>query len=144
MYYKNWVLITLVIFVIASCVSTNKSKRGIENAMHQYDHLIKKLDADSIALLFTTNGDLGTIAHGRDSIRKFLSSFKNIVVLSQTSTSEEIKITKDSSVQKGKYFQTDVISNKDTVKVKGEYVATWIYVPKEGWHIKRMVTKSMN
>lgn len=31
----------------------------MELAMNQYDHLIKNMDADSIALLYTPDGDLG-------------------------------------------------------------------------------------
>ncbi len=140
MHYKKWVLITVIIFIIASCASTRKSNREIENAMKQYDHLIKKLDADSIALLYTPDGNLGNIVTGRDSIRKFLSSFKNVEVLSQSSSTESISIQKDSSMQKGKYWQTDLLNGKDTIKVKGTYIATWVWIPKQGWHIKRMLT----
>ena len=112
--------------------------------MQQYDHYILKLDADSIALLFTPNGNLGNIAIGRDSIRKFLSSFKNVQVLAQSSTTASIKINKDTAIQKGNYRQTDVVGGKDTIKVKGEYSATWLWIPKEGWHIQQMATKPSN
>ena len=110
-------------------------------AMKQYDHLILKLDADSIALLYTPDGDLGAIAHGRDSIRKFLLTFKNIKVLSQASTTDTIKIYGDTSLQKGMYYQSALVNNKDTVAVKGEYTATWLWMHKGGWHIRRMEVK---
>ncbi len=120
------------------------NKAGVEAAMKYYDHLIRKLDADSISLLYTPDGKLGDIAIGRDSIRKFLSSFKNVSVLSQVSTTNSINILGDTATQKGNYTQTDVISGKDTVKVRGEYVAKWQWIRKEGWHIKQMVTKPAN
>ncbi len=111
--------------------------------MKLYDHLIQKMDMDSIALLYTVDGDLGEMAHGRDSIRKFLASFRNIQVLSQTSTTASIEIYGDSSIQKGTYQQAALISGKDTIKVKGEFTAHWLWVPGEGgWHIKHMATKS--
>jgi hypothetical protein len=142
--FLRWSLSGLL-FTIAgigtfSCNNAH-TKEEVETAMKQYDHLILKLDADSIALLYTADGDLGNMAHGRDSIRKFLSSFKNIRVLSQTSVTTSIEITGDSSIQKGTYRQIDLIAEKDTVSVNGEYIANWLWIPSAGWHIKRMVTK---
>jgi ketosteroid isomerase-like protein len=116
------------------------NKAEVESAMKQYDHLIQKMDTDSIALLYTEDGDLGNIAHGRDSIRKFLSGFKNVKVLSQLSTTETIQITGDTCIQKGLYHQTDVIGN-DTLSVKGSYTTAWLWIPSNGWQIKRMDTK---
>ncbi len=127
--------------LLTSCSSTNHNKSGIEDAMKYYDHLIQKLDADSIALLYTPNGKLGDVAIGRDSIRKFLSSFKNVQVLSQKSTTTSIIMYNDSATQKGNYIQTDILSGKDTIVVKGEYTAHWLWIKQEGWHINHMETK---
>ncbi len=142
---KYWlVFLILAIPTLNSCYSSKHNKTGVENAMKYYDHLILNLDADSIALLFTPTGNLGDIAVGRDSIKKFLSTFKNVRVLSQNSITNAINITHDTAIQKGTYQQTDIISEKDTVRVKGEYIATWFWQPKEGWRIKKMTTKSTN
>jgi len=108
--------------------------------MQQYDRLIKKMDADSIALLYAANGELGDMVHGRDSIRKFLSSFKNIEVLHCTSTSDTIDIKGDSSLQTGNYTQTAVVDQKDTIHVKGRFRANWQWVADSGWQIKKMMT----
>lgn len=112
--------------------------------MKHYDRLIQKSDADSIALLYTIDGDLGNIAHGRDSIRKFLSTFKNLKVLYQSSTTESISLMGDTTVQKGTYRQIVVISRNDTVSVRGEYTATWLKVSKCRWQIKRMETRPID
>ena len=112
--------------------------------MKEYDRLIKKMDADSIALLYTQDGDLGTIAHGRDSIRNFLSIFKNVKVMSQSSTSDSVNIIADTAYQKGTYKQVVVVSPKDTLTVKGTYSAVWLWIKPNGWHIKKMHTKPMN
>ena len=111
--------------------------------MKYYDRLVMKLDADSIALLYTPDGRMGEMAEGRDSIRAFLSSFTNIKVLSQHSTSDSVKITADTAVQNGIYLQSDVISARDTVRLKGEYTATWQWL-NDGWHIKKMETKPLD
>jgi hypothetical protein len=109
--------------------------------MKRYDRLVKKMDADSIALSYTEDGELGGIAKGRDSIRNFLATFRNVNVLSQVSQTSSIKITGDSALQKGNYIQVVVVDNKDTVTVKGEYTANWIWINKKELLIKKMATK---
>jgi len=140
------VLLFLNIFFLLSCNSTrvSKNKTGVEAAMKKYDGLILKLDAGAISLLYTPDGNLGNIAIGRDSIKKFLSSFKNVRVLSQSSTTSSIIISGDSAVQKGSYLQTDLISEKDTVKVKGDYETVWQWIKQKGWLIKKMTTTPKN
>jgi hypothetical protein len=133
-----------VLACLFSCTTSNHSNAGVTSAMKYYDHLILKLDADSIALLYTPDGNLGSIATGRDSIRKFLSSFKNVRVLSQASTTTSIKIIRDTAIQNGSYTQSDIVSGHDTVNVKGTYMARWQWIKKEGWHIKQMTTKPTN
>ena len=113
----------------------------MDAAMQHYDQLIKKMDADSIALLYTEDGELGDVAKGRDSIRHFLATFKNVKVLSQVSKTTSIKITSDNALQKGNYIQTVVVDNKDTITVKGEYTANWFWVNKKQLLIKKMATK---
>ncbi len=142
-HYSQALFITIVILSF-SCNTPHHNEKGVESAMKKYDRLIKKLDADAIAMLYTPDGDLGKMAHGRDSIRKFLATFKNIQVLSQSSTTSSIVMNGDSSLQKGMYHQTVVIAGKDTVSVKGEYTANWLWIPGQGWHIKHMETKPVH
>jgi hypothetical protein len=140
----RYALAFLILFFISSilfsCNTTQKNEKGVESAMNLYNHYIQKMEPDSIALLFTTDGNLGNIASGRDSIRNFLSNFKDFKVLSQTSITKLIKINRDSTVQQGDYHQTTIIPKNDTVKVSGTFTATWIH-SKSGWHLKRMLTK---
>lgn len=133
-------MVAALLLLLSSCNSQNK-KHEIELALKNYDHLILKMDADSIAMMYTADGSLGDMAHGRDSIRKFLSTFTNVKVLSASSTSDKIDITKDSSVQTGRYNQEALIDNADIINPKGSYVATWVWLKGEGWKIKRMLTK---
>lgn len=135
-------LVLATVFVV-SIYSCRKKHDGSEiiAAMKKYDHVIQKMDADSIALMFTQDGNLGNIAHGRDSIRKFLSGFKGkgIKVLSTTSTTQSIILYADSAIQTGSYKQTDKVGDKDTVNVKGKYKSTW-YWDGNRWLIRRMIT----
>lgn len=109
--------------------------------MQRYDRFIQQMAVDSIASLYTVDGDLGGIAHGRDSIRRFLNTFKNVRVLAQSSVTSSIDINGDRSIQKGTYRQTALVATNDTVRVKGEFIANWQWIPSVGWRIKRMTTK---
>jgi ketosteroid isomerase-like protein len=130
----------LFVLLIASCWRRHESGE-IESALKGYDRLIQKMDADSIALLYTTDGDLGGIAQGRDSIRKFLSGFKNVRVLSVSSTSEKIELNADTAIQLGRFNQVALVNGTDTLRPKGTFTAKWIWTKEEGWKIRSMNTK---
>src|ERR1700712_2274986 len=115
----------------------------IESAMNQYNRYILSMNTDSIASIFTPDGDLGDVAHGRDSIRRFLYRFKDFRVLSQTSSSNSISVSGDSALQKGKYWQTTIIPPQDTVHVKGNFTTKWIWLDGSGWKIKRIDTQPL-
>lgn len=143
---SNWMKGRTVLFLsffvlIIKPATAQHDKNGVEMRMKYYDHLIQQLDADSIALLYTPDGQLGEMAGGRDSIKQFLSSFKNVKVLSQQSNSESININGDTALQKGFYTQKDVVNNKDTITVKGSYTAHWQWKENEGWLIRKMETQ---
>lgn len=132
----------VMLLLLAACVSYVHRQQEVQDAMQHYDQLIKKMDADSIALLYTADGDLGGIAQGRDSIRRFLSSFKNVRILEVTSTTDSLAMTGDTAFQSGHYKQSGVMNKKDTFHVSGGYHAQWVWIKKEeGWRIKKMSTQ---
>ncbi len=131
----------LYLIALPGCMTGSHSQKGVELAMKQYDHLIKKMDTDSIALLYAPDGELGKMARGRDSIRVFLSKFRSMSVLSQQSTSEMVQLQGDTARQEGSYKQIVVVTAHDTVTVKGKYAATWIWTEPTGWLIKKMTTE---
>ena len=131
----------LLVFLGLACAThAPHQQREVEAAMQQYDRYILSVDVDSMALLFTKDGNLGNIARGQDSIRRFLAKFKSVRVLSMASTTDAIVLTGDSSTQRGSYRQTAVLSARDTVRVNGDYVARWQWFPKQGWRLKSMQT----
>ncbi|MGC4036177.1 MAG: nuclear transport factor 2 family protein [Chitinophagaceae bacterium] len=140
-------IIHLFVFIcsllLLGCHSEH-NKTGVEKAMKTYDRLILKKDADSLAGLFLPDGKLGEMATGRDAIKKFLSSFNNVVVLSQNSLTRSIEINGDTATQTGGYTQVDVINNKDTIRVKGDYAIHWQWVKTSGWLISSISTTPAN
>ena len=143
----NWLRISSILAIVVmlcSCKERKHDQSEIESAMKYYDHLVLKLDADSISRLYTEDGNLGDVAIGRDAIKDFLSSFNDVKVLSQVSTTTSIVITADTAIQKGEYVQSDLIGGKETVQVTGEYTTRWQWTKDEGWRIKKMYTKTTN
>ena len=135
-------LVILPLFLFAQiCAAQSKDKSGVEEAMQKYDRLIMGMNSDSIAMIYAPDGELGKIAKGRDSIRNFLNTFSKFRVLSQSSETNTIQITGDSAVQTGIYHQTVIIPSKDTVTVKGNFTALWIWMYNNRWLIHRMETK---
>lgn len=135
-------LLVLIVGSILSCSTTHNST-GVEKALGNYDQLIQRMDAQAISMLFTPDGHLGDMASGRDSIRIFLSSFKNVQVIAQNSTSDSIKMIEDTAFQNGSYHQTDIINGKDTLHVQGTYSATWVWIKGNGWLLKNIRTQSL-
>lgn len=141
----NNLLISLLLIVLYSCSGTSRhSESEIINAMHHYDKLIQKKDADSIALLYAPEGELADAAKGRNAIRTFLNSFADVRVLSNFSTTDTVVLAGDGARLKGMYSQVVVLNEGDTVHLTGTFDARWIYLQIDGWHIARMETTPLS
>lgn len=119
------------------------TKKGVEDAMKKYNHFLETMQVDSIAGLFTENGDLGNMARGRDSIARFLAKFSSYKVLYQRTTTDSIKLGEREANQFGKYNQRTIIPPADTVTVSGFYVASWRLIG-DKLFLQRMDTHSAN
>ncbi len=132
---------TILMLCIGWIAPKPHQNKEIESAMNQYNRYIMSMNIDSIASIFTSDGDLGNIAHGQDSIKHFLLRFKDFRVLAQTSSTKLIQIFGDSASQTGMYWQTTIVPPHDTIFVKGNFNAKWIWENGVGWKIKRMDTE---
>ena len=126
--------------LFSACRPRGHSMESVEQAMQKYNKFLLNMDVDSIALLYTPDGELGKMAVGRDSIRRFLENFKKYKVLSQVSKTNLIRISRDTALQSGLYTQKVIVPVNDTVTVKGLFSAKWIWMDSTGWHIRRMET----
>ena len=134
-------ILCLTITVFIACRPKERSTESVEQAMQKYNRYILEMDVDSIALLYAPDGELGKMATGRDSIRRFLEKFKMYKVLSQISNTNLINISKDTALQSGLYIQKVIVPPNDTVTVKGLFLTKWIWMDPTGWHIQRMETQ---
>jgi len=146
------VLLPAILFamIITSC-HRPKGNTDLKSAMQNYDRLILKTDADSIAMLYTADGDLGNAVHGRDSIRNFLNRFKDYKVIEQTSVIDSIHITGDTGRISGTFHQRTIIPIhdtlntahiQDTITVNGTFHSVWINIPEYGWEIRKFETNT--
>ncbi len=133
-------ILGLTITLFSACRSKEHNAESVEQAMQKYNRYILKMDVDSIAFLYTPDGELGKMARGRDSIRRFLENFKKYKVLSQVSKTNLINIHRDTALQSGLYTQKVIVPVNDTVTVKGLFSTKWIWMDSTGWHIQRMET----
>jgi ketosteroid isomerase-like protein len=140
---RSLIIIILCAFVVASCAN---KKHEIEQLMSQYDKLTFKMNGDSLADLYTPDGELGgkgmkTYA-GRDSIRKFLKSFdpKSITLISNSTHSKSITFKGDTAVVEGTYEQKAKLAQGDTGTYLGTFTAKCLKSEGNKWHIRKMYT----
>lgn len=132
----------LIFLLAAACADRNSE---IKDAMRQYDKLTFRMNGDSLADMYTQNGVLSGKGMGkyvsRDSIRKFLKSFKtaDIQLISNFTKAESITLSGDTAVVKGTYEQKAKLAQGDTGTYVGTFTAKWL---KENnrWFITNMYT----
>ncbi len=128
------------LFLFASCQG---DRREIEYALKKYDDAIVAQDLDAMAGCYAPDGKLGgqgwNFVESKDSIRKFLESFKGAQVLSNRSKTSSILIEGEAATQKGTYVQVAVLHGKDTIEVTGQFEVAWTKKDYH-WLISRMYT----
>jgi ketosteroid isomerase-like protein len=132
--------------ILAACADR---KAEIEKAMRDYDHLTFRMNADSLADNYLSNGVLNGKGMkrlvGRDSIRKFLKSFNpaDIHLISNSTKPESIHFSGDTAIVMGAYQQKAKLAQGDTGIYTGKFTAKWM---KENnrWLLASMYTVPMN
>jgi hypothetical protein len=96
----------------------HQAKETPESVIKKYERLVLEMKADSISQLFTNNAEVGhgnqKPIKGKDSIYAFLSSFKNVRVISNVDSISSVSIKNDSAVVDGNYKQSVILQETDT------------------------------
>ena len=125
-------------------MATKETPQGI---IKKYERFVLQMKADSISQLFTPDAEIGhanqSPIKGRDSIYAFLSSFKNVRVLSNRDSISTTSIKNDPAIVTGIYRQTVIVSGNDTVQVAGNFIATMMQNKNNNWLIWKMTTRSL-
>ena len=122
------------------------SRRQVEAALVHYNSLTRQMLGDSIAALYTPDGELlGTNAptvRGPDSIRAFLARFAGkVTVDSARMWSDAITVAGSEAVQWGRYEQFATPVNQPQVHVQGRFVADWVRDSTGAWRLRRMLAQ---
>ncbi|MFI5186187.1 MAG: YybH family protein [Chitinophagales bacterium] len=134
----------ITIFNLSSFSQTTTTPLDL---IKKYERLVLEMKADSLSQLFTTDAEVGheeqPPVKGRDSICRFLSSFKNVRVIRNVDSIIHVSVKNDSAIVEGIYKQTVIISKKDTVNVSGHFTSNLILDKNKNWLISRMHTRSL-
>ncbi len=123
------------------------TKTSPKDIIKKYERLVLEMKADSLLQMFTVDAEIGheggPTVKGRDSIYAFLSSFKNIRVISNRDDVLSVSINKDSAIVNGDYKQAVIVLGKDTVNAAGKFTANMIRKKNKNWLIFSMRTRSL-
>ncbi len=139
-----WLLLGLAACGLSTPRSAAEQARALDAALNHYGRLVRTMASDSIAALFTADGELAGEAQptvtGPDSIRAFLHTFDQYRVLAATMVVDSSRVTGDTGIQHGRYAQRVRLPDGDTVEVGGRFTAEWVAGPAGAWRIRRMGT----
>src|SRR5262249_53888000 len=120
----------------------DKQTQSLEAALEHYNRLVERMQSDSIAALFTPDGELGSAGQnpivGPAAIAAYLHTFDQYKVLSEQMTVDSASIAGDTGFQRGRYAQTVILPSGDTVSVSGNFTVTWLSIGSGNWRVRRM------
>jgi len=141
---KSFYLATFVLAYVYSCQHSTATPQA---TIKRYERFVLEMKPDSISNLFTTDAEIGhenqRPVRGRDSIRAFLSSFKNVRVIENRDDISAVSMRGDSATVNGTYKQAVIVSEKDTVRVSGSFSAEMLRDKNKTWLIRKMRTRSL-
>ena len=124
-------------------VAQQSDKAQVERALSVYNARVLAMAHDSIAALYTVDGEMGGAGQpptrGREAIRSRLASFSGYHVLGNRMVADSTRVTADTARQWGSYWQRVRVPAGDTVEVSGTFAATWQRTGKGAWQLRRMI-----
>src|SRR5262245_13655414 len=127
---------------------TPDAEEQVKAAMRRYDQLVLAMNAEAIAAMFTSDGELidagKTIASTPASIRAFLQSFDGKVRVEENASSiESVTVTGATAVLTGTYRQKALLlPDKHEIRVQGKFEVECSRQSDGQWLARRMSTRS--
>jgi len=121
-----------------------ESRQAVIAAMEHYTALIRAVASDSIAAMYTEDGELLEAGMaplvGPQAIREFLAQFDGKVVVDSASTaSDDVEVFGSTAYQWGSFSQVARVQDQPPAKFGGRYVARWRRTPEGQWKITRLL-----
>ncbi|HSE67909.1 MAG TPA: hypothetical protein VLB12_13060, partial [Gemmatimonadales bacterium] len=127
--------VALVLLVSACSVRRTTSgdaasEKAVVAAMEHYTALIKQVASDSIAAMYSEDGELLEAGMaplvGPKAIKEFLAQFDGKVVVDSASTaSDDVEVFGATAYQWGSFSQVARVQDQPPAKFGGRYVARW-------------------
>ena len=121
------------------------ARAEVESALVRYDSLVRRTVGDSIAAMYTEDGEmLGTnmaAVRGPAAIGAFLAQYRGFHVDTQAMRSEAITMAGSEATQWGTWRQAVTPPGQPMVHVQGRFVAHWIRGCDGRWRLRRLLTQ---
>ena len=141
--------VALVVLVSACTVGRTRSgdaaaSRGVVAAMEHYTALIRTVASDSIAAMYTEDGELLEAGmaplRGPKEIRGFFAQFDGKVMVDSASTvSDDVEVFGTTAYQWGSFSQVARVQDQPPTTFGGRYVARWRRTPEGQWKLTRLL-----
>ncbi|HEY5227567.1 MAG TPA: nuclear transport factor 2 family protein [Opitutaceae bacterium] len=139
-----FLLLALVLSACSTKVDTRADKAAVEAGLYRYSQLLLSMDSAGIAAMFAPDGEVVNpsqpAVHGRDAIRKFIASFSDFHVISNTDTPTSTLIDGSTAEQIGVYEQSVKSPQGHLFKVSGRLEIEWVKAPSGEWQIMQLAT----
>lgn len=146
---RRFVCIGFAVFFSGAAVHPALSQTGADSsslnaALAHYTELVRQMASDSIAALYTADGEVAGSGRapivGPPAIAAFLGSFSSYHVLADSMKVDSLSVRGDSGMQTGSFWQLVQLPSGDTVQAQGGFRATWVRDGHGGWRVRRMAT----
>jgi ketosteroid isomerase-like protein len=144
---KRNAAILACLIVLSGCatkVDTRVDKAKVEAGLQQYSRLLLSMDSAGIAAMFAPDGEVTNPSQppvkGRAEIQKFIASFSDFHVLSNTDIATSTLIDGNTAEQLGTYEQSVRSPQGHLFKVSGRLEIEWVKDEAGDWQIMQLET----
>ena len=134
--------------VVPSSPDSAAVRPVIEAAMQRFNHFMRAGPADSVAAMFTQDGELyeprEAVHKGRTSIRSFFAPLTvDVRIESATTTTQALEVRAGSVMQWGEYVENGGPVSQATRAYRGRFVAEWVRQSNGRWLLHRLMLQPL-
>ena len=139
-----FLILAMVLSACSTKPDTRADKAAVDAGLYRYSQLLLAMDSAGIAAMFAPEGEVVNpsqpAVHGRDAIQKFIASFSDFHVISNTDTPTSTLIDGNTAEQIGVYEQSVRSPQGHLFKVSGRLEIEWVKTPSGEWQIMQLAT----
>ena len=144
---KKGLILAFSALLLAGCATKKDTKADqarVQARLQQYAGLLLKMDAAGIAAMFTPDGAMVNpsqpAVRGRQAIQKYLQSFSDYKVLSNSDEATSLLVDGDAAEQIGTYHESVRSPQGRLFEVSGRLEVNWARDASGEWYIAELGT----